>query len=231
MNLLPLSVRQSPVLIRVVPFALFLVLTFSQGYVGDTGRFWIYAAKTVLGAWLLWEMRALVAEMRWHFSLEALGVGVAVFALWVGLVPLLSGLGLNPSFAELKLTAQPWNPFDAFGPASALGWFFVIVRIFGSACVVPPLEEVFYRSFLYRYLANKDFQSVPFSHFAWMPFLVTSLVFGLEHREWLAGLLCGFAFQGLVCWKRRLGDAIAAHAITNLLLGVWVVWRGAWHFW
>jgi CAAX prenyl protease-like protein len=64
-----------------------------------------------------------------------------------------------------------------------------------------------------------------------MPFVVTSLVFGLEHHEWLAGILCGFAYQGLVIWKGRLGDAVTAHGITNFLLGVWVLWRGAWQFW
>ena len=31
--------------------------------------------------------------------------------------------------------------------------------------------------------------------------------------------------------KNRLGDAITAHAITNFLLGVYIVWRGAWKFW
>jgi len=31
--------------------------------------------------------------------------------------------------------------------------------------------------------------------------------------------------------KNRLGDAMTAHAITNFLLGAWIVWRGAWHFW
>ena len=67
--------------------------------------------------------------------------------------------------------------------------------------------------------------------FAWQPFLLASVIFGLEHREWLAGILCGFAYQGLVCWKKRLGDAITAHSITNLLLGLWVVWQGAWQFW
>ena len=40
-----------------------------------------------------------------------------------------------------------------------------------------------------------------------------------------------FAYQGLVCWKKRLGDAITAHAITNFLLALWVVGRGAWKFW
>jgi CAAX prenyl protease-like protein len=64
-----------------------------------------------------------------------------------------------------------------------------------------------------------------------MPFLATSLIFGFEHQEWLPGIVCGFAYQGLVCWKKRLGDAITAHAVTNLLLGLWVVWRGEWKFW
>ena len=96
---------------------------------------------------------------------------------------------------------------------------------------MPPLEEVFFRSFLYRYLAKPDFQSVPLGQFLPGPFLITSVIFGFEHREWLAGILCGFGYQGLVCWKKRLGDAITAHALTNLLLGAWVIWKGAWHFW
>jgi CAAX prenyl protease-like protein len=90
---------------------------------------------------------------------------------------------------------------------------------------------VFYRSFVYRYIAKPDFQTVPIGQFFWTPFIVTSVMFGFGHHEWLAGILCGFAYQGLVCWKKRLGDAIAAHAITNFLLGIWVVHRNAWHFW
>ena len=108
---------------------------------------------------------------------------------------------------------------------------FIAVRVLGSSLVVPPLEEVFFRSFVYRYLFQPDFLSVPLGRFAWTPFLLTSILFGLEHNQWLAGILCGLAYQGLVCRKKRLGDAITAHAITNLLLGLWVVWRGAWNFW
>jgi CAAX prenyl protease-like protein len=101
----------------------------------------------------------------------------------------------------------------------------------GATLVVPLLEEVFFRSFLYRYLAKTDFQSVPMGQFMLVPFLVAAAIFCFEHREWLAGILCGFAYQGLVIWKKRLGDAITAHALTNLLLGLWVIWKGAWHFW
>jgi CAAX prenyl protease-like protein len=137
-------------------------------------------------------------------------------------------LGISPAPAT---PATPWNPLVQFGQDSALAWLFAVTRILGSALVVPPLEEAFYRSFLYRYIANPHFESVPFNRFLPLPFFATALVFGLSHNEWISGILCGMAYQWLVIRKNRLGDAMTAHAITNFLLGVWVVWRGAWNFW
>lgn len=107
----------------------------------------------------------------------------------------------------------------------------IVTRILGSTLVVPPLEEVFYRSFLYRYFARQDFLSVPLNRFLPWPFFATAAVFGFSHFQWLAGVLCGMAYQWLVLRKNRLGDAMTAHAITNFLLGIWVVWQGAWQFW
>ncbi len=144
--------------------------------------------------------------------------------------PVLKTAGLGSWCGPEKLDSA-WNPHRQFGEGTALAWFFVVVRIAGSSIVVPPLEESFYRSFLYRYIARPDFQSVPLGKFLWAPFLLTGLVFGFGHYEWLAGILCAFVYQGLVCWKKRLGDAMTAHAITNCLLGFWIVWKGAWHFW
>ena len=99
--------------------------------------------------------------------------------------------------------------------------------------VVPPLEEVFYRSFLYRHIVRSDFLGVSLRVLDWRAFIGASLVFGFVHKEWLAGILCGAAYQLLVLRKGRLGDAMTAHAVTNLLLGLWVIGRGgeAWRFW
>jgi len=212
----------SPVLVRVVPFAAFVALTALQGQVGDAGQYWVYAAKTLLGAWLLWLVRKHVAEMRWRLSWEGVAAGVAVFALWVGLD------GLYPMLAE---RSGSFNPPHSYGGGSPMALAFIAVRILGSTLVVPPLEEVFYRSFAYRWLVKPDFTSVPLGVFRWGAFLAVGAVFGLSHYEWLPGILCAFAYQGLVCWKGRLGDAMTAHAVTNLLLGLWVVWRDAWLFW
>jgi CAAX prenyl protease-like protein len=230
------SLTDSPLWVRVAPFLLFLALTFGQGKFGESSRYWFYLAKTLVGVWLVWAvLRPRVPEMRWALSWEAVVTGVAVFAVWVGIdgwyppqQQLLENIGFSKAASEAPL---PWNPFRQFGDGSAIGWFFVVVRVAGSSLVVPPLEEVFYRSFLYRWVAKADFTAVPLGRFAWTPFLATAAIFGFTHNEWLAGILCGFAYQGLVCRKKRIGDAMTAHAITNLLLGGWVVWRGAWNFW
>jgi CAAX prenyl protease-like protein len=221
-RLLEKKLAGSPVAARIAPFLVFVALTACQGRFGAASAQWFYLAKTLVGAWLVWEMRPLVLEMRWAFSWEAIVAGVGIFALWVG---------VDPFYPHLMKSGATGNPNEQFGAGSALAWFFITVHILGMTFVVPPLEEVFYRSFFYRYLANQNFLSVPLNKFLPLPFFATAVVFGFSHNEWLAGILSGAAFQWLVLRKNRLGDAMTAHAITNFLLGTWIVWRGAWHFW
>lgn len=215
-------ITSSPALIRAFPFCLFVLLTACQGKLGAASAFWVYLLKCGVGAALILAWRPLILEMRWKFSWEAVLVGVGVFVVWVG---------LDPFYPKTISAGSGWNPFTQFPDNDALAWMFVAGRILGASLVVPPIEEVFYRSLLYRWIAHPEFSTVPVGLFAWKPFVVTALVFGFAHAEWLAGILCACAYQGLVCWKKRLGDAMTAHAITNALLGLWVVWKGAWHFW
>ncbi len=213
----------SPLLVRTIPFIVFLLLTAIQGQFGEQGKFWIYLAKCVVGFILLYLTWSSVPEMRWRITPRAVGVGVLVCALWVGLdsfYPKLGGVG-----------AIHWNPFSTFGEGANLAWFFFVIRVVGSSLIVPPLEEVFYRSFLYRYVANKDYSNVPLLGFRWMPFFVTSLLFGFAHSQWLPGILCGLCFQWLVCRSGTLGESMVAHAITNFLLAIWILTKGAWTFW
>jgi CAAX prenyl protease-like protein len=216
------KLTDSPLLIRVVPFLIFLGLTTLQGRFGPASAYWLYLAKTLVGIWFIWLMRPYVLEMRWAVNWEAVVVGVAVFGLWVG---------LDPYYPHMKTMDAPWNPLQQFGAHSALAWIMVAVRLLGSTFVVPPLEEVFYRSFVYRYIIKPDFLSIPLNKFLPVPFVATAVIFGASHYQWLAGILCGAAYQWLVIRRNRLGDALTAHAITNFLLGVWVIWKGAWYFW
>ncbi len=184
----------SPTLVRAVPFVIFLLLTSLQGQFGEASRYWLYAVKTILGAAMLWAVWGHISEMRWKISVEGVLVGIAVFVMWVG---------LDNYYPHIGKAGPAWNPHSQFGQNSALAWFFVAVRLLGSTLVVPPLEEVFYRSFLYRYLIRSDFEKVPVGEFRWSALVITSLIFGAVHpQQWLAGILCGLAFQSLVCRKK-----------------------------
>jgi uncharacterized protein len=213
---------RSPIPARILPFAAFAALTLIQGRLGDAPQYWIYALKTAVGAWLLLLVRPYVKEMKWAFSWEAAAAGVLVFVAWVG---------LEGHYPLLMHRTGSFDPTHTYGSNSISAAIFIAVRLIGSSLVVPPLEEVFYRSFIYRYLIKSDFLSVRPGHFSWPAFLVTGAAFGLSHYEWLPGILCAFAYQCLVCRKDRLGDAITAHAITNFLLGLWVIARHAYFFW
>jgi CAAX prenyl protease-like protein len=227
--------RSHPAAVRVAPFVIFVLITAGQGKFGAASAYWFYLAKTLAGLGMVLATRPLVAEMRWAFSWEAILVGVGIFAMWIGV----SGEWTTQSLLWVKIgISHPpkvlvsiWDPQIQFGGYTPAAWFFMAVHVLGMTFVVPPLEEVFYRSFLYRYVARNDFLSVPLNQFLPRPFWITALVFGISHNEWLAGILCGAAFQWLVLRKNRLGDAMTAHAITNFLLGIWVVTRGAWQFW
>ncbi|HVK59538.1 MAG TPA: CAAX prenyl protease-related protein [Candidatus Kapabacteria bacterium] len=223
MTALIAKLRSTPFIARVAPYITFVALTALQGQFGDASKYWFYFAKTFVGIWLIWAMWPAVKEMRFTFSLEAVLVGVVVFVVWIA---------LDPFYPKLVMgDGKAWNPHQQFGAGSALAWLFIATRILGSTLVVPPIEEAFFRSFLYRYVIKEKFDEVPLKQFHFVALTISSLLFAFIHREWLAGIFCGVAYQWLVIRKGHLGDAMTAHAITNLLLGLWVVYKGAWQFW
>jgi CAAX prenyl protease-like protein len=208
---------------RLLPFGLFVAITALQGEFGPESRYWAYIVKTFIGAWIVWEARPFIEEMRWKISWEAIVAGIAIFALWVG---------LDGHYPRLSKLDEGATPFKQFGDGAAMAWLYIVVHILGMTLVVPPLEETVYRSFLYRYFVKIKFLTMPLGQFHALSFVVTSTLFGLMHPDrWLAGIICGLAYQWLVVRKNRLGDAMTAHAITNFLLGVYIVWKGAWSFW
>lgn len=151
--------------------------------------------------------------------LEASAAGILVFLLWIN---------MEWDFAVMG-DAKAYDP-TVLAPAAF--YAFIAVRMAGTAVVVPIFEELFWRSFIMRYIIDPDdFTRVPIGAFTWPSFLITALLFGAEHHLWLAGIVAGMIYAFLLYRTRHLFYPILAHGITNLLLGIYVIYTGAWRFW
>ncbi len=183
----------------------------------DISRLLLYPVKTVIvAAILIFYFNAYRREIKFSFDWLALIAGVFVFILWV----LPEGLYPQIGFSE-------FNPYRTGSGA----YIFITFRLIGAVLVVPLMEELFWRSFALRYVISSDFKSIPLGQFSWFSFILISLLFGFEHHRWLAGIFAGIIYAGLLYRRKNLFDPIVSHAITNLLLGIYVILTGKWSFW
>lgn len=214
---------------RIFPFAAYMgFIGLSAVFVGSeaegTFDLWSYPIKTLVVAGLLvffWsrfqELKAPIF-VNWQEALVTVGVGLGVYALWVR---------MDWPWA-IQGELSDYNPFVA---GSTLGLVLAVIRIFGASVIVPIMEELFWRSFLIRYIVNANFETVRLGTFTIGSFAATVVLFGLEHNLWLAGMMAGICYSGLLYWTGRLWPCIIAHGITNLVLGIHVLTTGEWHWW
>jgi len=209
----------------VAPFVAFILLTYGGGHWPEAAHLW-YLAKTVVVGAMLWSFRRHYPELRpgggggnWAIATV---VGGVVLAVWVAPERLLAPL----------MMGEP-SGFDphAFGLGTSLTWAVIAVRLLGASVVVPVMEELFWRSFLMRYLIQADFRRISVGTFSAFSFVAVAVAFGFEHHRWLVGIFAGVAYGGLLVWRRDLFTCVLAHAITNLGLGIYVLKTGQWNFW
>ena len=212
---------------RILPFLTYIGFILIADLLGRFGwnahdLRWVYAVKISAVMLMLFLFRHHYTELR-H---ARLGLGAAVAALLTGVVVLVLWVSLN---ADWMLIGSP----DGFNPTTdgRIDWMMVALRIFGAALVVPVMEELFWRSFLMRWIDDADFEKVEPAAVSLKAFVVTTLLFGFEHNLWLAGIVAGVAFSALYIRHRTLWSPILAHALTNGLLGVWIVYTGNWTYW
>lgn len=218
------QVLEKPWLPYVLPFVLFLVLTAPAGLFPALRPFF-YIAKTVIVGTLLWFWRQQYAA---DFCL-GLSIGEWLTAIFCGLVVLV--IWIVPDGHLLQFGQNSGFDPHGFGWSQGAVTALIAVRLMGAAVVVPVMEELFWRSFLMRYLINPDFRAVPMGTFAWFSFLGVAILFGLEHHRVVVGTIAGGLYGLLLIRQKKLKGVILAHGVTNLGLGIYVLLTGNWLFW
>jgi CAAX prenyl protease-like protein len=106
-----------------------------------------------------------------------------------------------------------------------------LLRLAGAALVVPVMEELFWRSFVMRWIDKPAFLALSPAAVSLKALLLSSAVFGFEHHLWFAGIVAGLAYGWLYRVSANLWVPVIAHAVTNGLLGIWVLSTQSWQFW
>lgn len=177
---------------------------------------WTYALQAVLTAALLAAAyRALKIRLRADGIVAGLLVGAVVFFVWIAPEP---WLWPTKAIADGEAAASPYLP-------EVCGWTLTLTKLAASAFVISAAEELFFRKWL-----------VEFAGFGWM-----IVLFAVEHMRFDLGIARGCVFiaegafaglaYGWLARKHGLLSAIIAHALTNLVLGLYVVFFNKWFYW
>jgi uncharacterized protein len=222
----------------VLPFAIYVVITTmepspaNQGFARTYSL--LYCAKIAVTLAAMVQMWGGYRQFPFHVSPLALLVGAVGGPLWIGLcslnvehaylAPALKAIGLG----SLAGGDRPgFNPFDVqYALPVGIAWTFLAIRFLGLALVVPVIEEFFLRGFLMRFVMERDWWDVPFGKVSAAAVVVGTAFPLLTHPEWLAVAVWFSMITWLMVRTRNIWDCVAAHALTNLVLGLYVVWQG-----
>lgn len=184
----------------------------------SAGFDFLYPLRIVAAVGALWIYRRCYATLDWRFTWRGVSVGVAMFGMWSAFSYFLSTpVGVPDELAHLSSGARA-------------EW--IACRAAAAIITVPLAEELAYRGFLMRRLVNAQFDRVAFSSVRWPAIAISSVLFGVTHGSlWFAGIIAGAAYGALAVKTGKMGESVAAHATTNLLVAGQVLLFGAWQLW
>lgn len=221
-----------PDLVYAGPYFAYLILLAVQSFLPDN---WHWLAIVLRGVGALLVVDLIVRHVQdWGKPYVLLGVtaGVAAAVLWITGQHFFDSVGLPRHFPLMPGSDEIVNPQDQLG-SGALWWSTAALRILVACTAVPIVEELFWRGFLLRAMIDwQRFERLPLGMFTWWSFLGTSFLSILQHpANWGVSVLCWFLFNALFYWTRSLTCLMITHAVTNLVLYIYVIESGDWRFW
>ncbi|MES2708261.1 MAG: CAAX prenyl protease-related protein [Verrucomicrobiota bacterium] len=211
---------------------------------------WIYPIQTVTCLVLiaLWWKAYPIHRISLKTTLLAVTVGAVGIALWI-LPSILRDVWNVPAWNQPEILGLKWN-WEWLGLASRGGegfnptlwqdqpgvyWGTVIMRFVRMTIAVPILEELFWRSFLWRTIADpyRDFHLSPIGQWSGRALAATVPLFALAHQpaDYLGAIIWALLISWVLVRTKSLTACIVVHATSNLLLGLYVMKTQQWGFW
>lgn len=185
-------------------------------------EYWVYPIQTVVCAALLLAFRREYCFGPPRKIFFTVATAVVVFVLWIA----------PQAFFGFAPRLVGYDP-DLFAFPSLRYWLMLILRFARLVVVVPIVEEIFWRGFLLRYFIRERFITVAFGTFSWFSFVAVTVGFMLVHlrADWPAAFITGALYNLVALRTKSLASCVLAHAMTNLLLGIWILRSRQWGFW
>jgi uncharacterized protein len=199
---------------------------------------WVYAVKIALTVGAIAFVWPDYFELpRRRFGKLAVLVGILGGPLWIGICHLdIEHRFLQPLLEQISMGGfigagdrPAFNPFEQIAGPPAAAWAFLAVRFFGLVLIVPLIEEFFLRGFVMRFFMDRSWWSIPFGEpdrFA--IFLGTAVPMMMHPGELIAAMVWFSMVTWLMIRTRSIWDCVVAHALTNLILGIYVVTTNSW---
>lgn len=199
---------------------------------------WLFPVQTLLTLGLLvWFRRQYEFRPVRGLGLAAL-LGTLGIVVWIAPGFLFRSLEMNDGIWKHLGFAERSDGFDPGSVADQGGLLYaavVLMRFVRLVVVVPLAEEIFWRGFLMRYLVDPegDFWNVPFGTYQKWSFIVVTALFTLAHAsiDYAAAIVFGSLIYWLAVRTKSLSACVFAHAVANLLLGVYVMLSEQWGYW
>jgi exosortase E/protease (VPEID-CTERM system) len=206
----------------LAPFLAILAASFISKAVSAYFE-WLYPLRFIAALVAIWCYRREYRKLNWSFNWLAPVSGASVFLLWIA--PALWSHSSQPG-----LSGEVGPALAALPPAARFTW--IAIRIAAAVITVPIAEELAFRGYVARRLIDREFDTVDFSALTLLSIGISSVAFGLMHgQHWFVGILAGLVYAFVLKRRGRFGDAVVAHATSNLLLAAWVLMRGDWAQW
>lgn len=238
-----------PLIAFVTPFILFFaipsLITYESTQVNETGdsetvilpaRYTAMIATRVV-------LMGIAIGVFWRFYLRSFPfridhwgfvTGVVGAMLWIGLChlqlesTLLKLVGLSEDLLGVR---DGVNPFETY-PEQGERMVFLAFRFALLVITVPIAEELFLRGFFMRAMDAVEWQDLPLKEISSTGLIAGTLYGVATHPSEFIAAAVWFSLVTLLMVKtNKFWNCVIAHAVTNLILGIYVITTGTWSLW